>query len=318
MWLRLSDNFADDPVLLNICRTRPEKTRVLGWITELMLYCAKHGTDGYLPELVFREVVTSKRWRELLTSPPWGGTALLHRKGDACDCIKDRPLWPDTAADLYVHHYLLFNPTKDETDVARAKAAELRDRELHAVVRERDHNRCRYCNVRVRWSDRKSSIGGVMEHVDPSLAAGAANLVVACRGCNSRKGNRTPAAAGMTLLPVPTDSPADLGTDLAPINRSAPDRTTHAPARDGTGRVPNPTPGPVEKASPAAGAGYAGQAGERTRIGPPALRRSSRHPDPFRRSAITGPDPLDHAGLPDPGAIAAAEIKEFTIGGDDP
>lgn len=313
MWLRLSDTFADDPVLLNVCRTRADRTRVLGWITELMLFCAKHGTDGYIPEITFREVVGSPRWRQALTSPPGGGIALLHRQGDACDCLKDRPLWPDTAADLYVHHYLLSNPTKDETDVARAKQAELRDRELHAVVRERDHNRCRYCTVRVRWSDRRSSVGGVLDHVDPSLAAGAANLVVACRGCNSRKGNRTPAAAGMTLLPVPAGDPAaDLPPDLAPTHRSASDHTTHVPARDGTGRVPNPEPGP------AAEPGYAGPAGERTRIGPPRERRSSRHPDPFRRSAITGADPLNHAGLPGPAAVEAAEIREFTKGDDDP
>lgn len=292
-WLRLDDGFATDPVILNICATRGEKTRVLGWITELMLYAARHLTDGYLPEVIFRDVVRSPRWRDKLTSPA-AGVALVHRRGDWCTCmIGHREAWPATAADYYLHHYLASNPSREETDVARAKSAELRDRELQAAVRRRDLNMCRYCAVRVVWADRRSSHGGVFDHVDPALAAGAANLVVACRGCNSRKGARTPDAAGMTLLPVPTPAAAAAGDhtagsagDQTQTNGSGADPTTNPPVRDGTGRV----------------------------TGPPTTPRTSRHPDPYRRAAITGPNPANHAGLPSPADAYAA----LTESEDDP
>ncbi len=295
-WLRLDDGFATDPVILNICRTRGEKTRVLGWITELMLYCAKHLTDGYLPEVIFRDVVRSPRWRETLTNPP-SGVALVHRRGDWCTCMVGRTsAWPATAADYYMHHYLASNPSREETDVARAKQAELRDRELQAAVRRRDVGLCRYCGIAVVWADRRSGAGGVFDHVDPGVAAGAANLVVACRGCNSRKGQRTPAAAGMTLLPVPTPA-TRTGGNQQQTNRSASEPTTHPPVRDGTGRASE------------SGAGDAGPDGHRPATGPARTGRTSIHPDPYRRSAITGPDPRDHAGLPSPADIAAAALE---------
>jgi 5-methylcytosine-specific restriction endonuclease McrA len=306
MWLRLSDSTDDDPVILNVCATRTDQAKVLGWLVRLMLYAAKHGSDGYLPDLIFRDIVRSKVWRYRLTSPPNGGTALLHRRGDVCECLKDRPQWPDTAADVFIHHYLMWNPTKDETDVARAKQAELRDRELQAAVRMRDQGRCRYCGVKVIWADRRSAQGGVYDHVDPARAGGAANLVVACRGCNSRKGARTPAAAGMTLLPVP-GSESGSERDLTPTTWSGADATTHVPVRDGTGRVTTP-------ATP----GDAGPAGDRNPIGPPTPRRSSLHTDPHRRSALAD-DPTDHAGLPTPADLHhASDIYNAFTETDDP
>ncbi len=45
-----------------------------------------------------------------------------------------------------------------------------------------------------------------MEHIVPLSRGGRhlwMNLVTACRGCNHRKGNRTPEQSGMTLLYVP-------------------------------------------------------------------------------------------------------------------
>jgi hypothetical protein len=316
MWLRLSDNFASDPVILNICRNRSDKTRVLGWVTELMLYCASQSTNGFVPEMILKEVVRSRRWRDQLTSPDNGGTALLHGRDDSCDCLKDRIVeWPRTSADYYMHHYLAFNPTKEEYDVKRAKEAELRDPELRALVKQRDRGMCRYCGIRVHWNDKRSNAGGVIDHVDPNTAMGAINLVVACRGCNSRKGNRTPEAAEMTLRPVPTglDKPAeptpDLGGDLQRTNQvtngSATSPTTHVPVRDGTGRATDPG-GSVGRA------GSAGPKGDRPATGPPdqSPRRSVR-PNPYHRRATTGQAPGDHAGLPSPSDVDEVYVSQF-------
>lgn len=288
-WLRLDDGFDNDPLILAIARNRAEADRIVGVLTTLMLYCARHGTDGFVPELIVREHVRSRKLLQLLTDPPDGGTALLHTRDSKCECMADREWRAGTT--FYVHHYLQSNPTKDETDVKRAKQAELRDRELQTAVRRRDGGRCRYCGRDVNQYDRRSAGGECFDHVDPAVAAGAANLVTSCRGCNSRKGDRIPEAAGMALMPVPdqtTDQPADHMDINSPINRSTTDPTTHAPVRDGTGKATRPP------------TGSAGPDGERLPTGPPrGPARSSQHPDPYRRRAITGQQPEHNAGLPE-------------------
>lgn len=65
-------------------------------------------------------------------------------------------------------------------------------------ILRRDNNVCQYCGVR----------GAVMttDHVIPRAMGGAdswENMVCACPECNARKGNRTPAQAGMKLLRKP-------------------------------------------------------------------------------------------------------------------
>lgn len=55
----------------------------------------------------------------------------------------------------------------------------------------RDHGRCRYCG--------EVALEPTFDHVDPDGSDTEANLVTACRRCNSRKGHRTPEAARMRL-----------------------------------------------------------------------------------------------------------------------
>lgn len=70
-------------------------------------------------------------------------------------------------------------------------------RDAYAEVYCRDGHACRYCG---------SGDDLTVDHVVPRCRGGSdrlENLVVACRSCNSRKGGRTPAQAGMALLPAP-------------------------------------------------------------------------------------------------------------------
>lgn len=300
MWLRVHDGAGDDPLLMHISRTQAELDRNLGILAQLMLYCAK-GTNGFVPALVVRKHLRSKRILELFTTPPGGATALLHRRGDDCECLDGR-IWPATAADFYVHHYLQWNPTKEEYDVAAAKKAELRDQELLTAVRERDHGRCRYCASECGRFDRVGARGLVYDHVDPTVANGAANLVCACRSCNSKKGARTPEAAGMALLPVPGAIPAprpdtDPAREPTPTNSFASGQTTSRArtGRDGTGTQSNHW----RRTAARPPIGDAGPGGHRDQVGPAPPRTDSRFPDPYRRTAITGPLPEHHAGLPD-------------------
>lgn len=298
MWLKLSDNFDRSPRILHAARSMAEVDRIVGLVVGLMLYCASQRTDGFVPALVVRQRIRSPRLLTAFTAPVDGADALLHPRGSTCACMRGLR-WPATGADFYVHGYLDSNPFAAEYDVAAQQRAELRDGELRAAVARRDRGRCRYCAVATHPADRRGRTGRVFDHVDPAQAAGAANLVVACRECNSRKGKRTPAAAGMVLLPVPDDLPPtyDRTRDHDPAPTRRPD--TDGPGRDGTGRGNDPRPATGPPVPPPRAPGPAGPGGQRHGTGPAPPRYSSRHPDPYQRAAITGPQPEDHAGLPD-------------------
>lgn len=62
----------------------------------------------------------------------------------------------------------------------------------------RDGYRCQYCGAREQLT---------IDHIMPRSRQGAdtwENLVTACTRCNAKKGNRTPAEAGMALRSVPS------------------------------------------------------------------------------------------------------------------
>ncbi len=64
----------------------------------------------------------------------------------------------------------------------------------------RDRGLCAYCGCRISENDAEA------EHIVPNSKGGNytwMNLVVSCRPCNQRKGNRTPERAGMSLLYAP-------------------------------------------------------------------------------------------------------------------
>lgn len=64
----------------------------------------------------------------------------------------------------------------------------------------RERNQCMYCGTRLPTSEL------TIDHVVPRSQGGVdtwENLVAACRGCNARKGGRTPEQAGMSLVRQP-------------------------------------------------------------------------------------------------------------------
>lgn len=79
---------------------------------------------------------------------------------------------------------------------------------LVAAIKERDQDQCRYCARQVYWNNRRGPAGATFDHVIPIGREGGTNtldnVVVSCRACNAGKADRTPAEAGMTLLPPPT------------------------------------------------------------------------------------------------------------------
>jgi len=160
----------------------------------------------------------ARLWTWALDNAPTGNVGSSPRvisygagwKGDAALFFQAlvRCGWLEPVADTFVLH--------DWDDYAgklieqRAVAAERKsghtrnmrqayvDGTIHEV-RNRDGDACRYCRNPVDWTDRKTRDGGTYDHVIPGGPTTPENLVVACRGCNSRKGSRTPEQAGMSL-----------------------------------------------------------------------------------------------------------------------
>lgn len=65
---------------------------------------------------------------------------------------------------------------------------------------KRDHSTCQYCGIRPGTEEL------TIDHVKPKSTGGLStweNCVLACVACNSRKANRTPEQAGMTLRKKP-------------------------------------------------------------------------------------------------------------------
>jgi hypothetical protein len=141
-------------------------------------------------------------------------------------------LWEEAPSGWRVHDYLAHQPSAAVVKAAQASNARrqalFRDGDLKAAIRDRDRDRCRYCGVAVAWSDRRSGAGGTYDHVDPAGGNAFANLVVACRACNAAKRERTPAAAGMPLLPPPSGPRSPTGSD-GPVE---PDRNQNVSGYD--------------------------------------------------------------------------------------
>ncbi len=112
---------------------------------------------------------------------------------------------------------------------------------IHAVTRDlvqrRDRGCCRYCGQPVNWKDRRGPLGGTYDHVDPSGPGDETNVVVACRGCNSTKGSRTPEEAGLRLVLV-----HDLCSDLDPTQYRAGTQDTVSSKQEAGSRNQNPDP----------------------------------------------------------------------------
>jgi 5-methylcytosine-specific restriction endonuclease McrA len=153
-------------------------------------WCARNLTDGRvsLEDLDSAVPKTMKRPEKFVTELVRRGAWIKHPWG-----------WE-------IHDYLEYQFSKEKVLKERKRNARRtalhRDTEVINAVRLRDGDICRYCGQTVNWSDRRSPDGGTYDHIDPDGPNSLENLAVACRGCNSRKHNRTPEQAGMPLRPA--------------------------------------------------------------------------------------------------------------------
>lgn len=212
-WIRLSDDYNDHPKFDSL------SDGAFRLWHQGMGFCRKFQTDGLIPTASLRQfkAYSAKRMRILLTPYVPG----------------ENPLW--RAIDgfgIKVHDYLEWNLSKEDENQQREEAKQRmslgRNGEIRKLLRDRDGSACRYCGRTVLWTDRRGPSGATYDHVIPGGGNELDNLVIACRGCNSKKGRRSPEQAGMPLLPAPNSvSKSDsgisgtgrVGTDLVLVER---------------------------------------------------------------------------------------------------
>lgn len=306
-------------------RAKQQRCEAIGHWLQISTWVAGERTDGFLTGDIVDLFGRAESTRRLLRAR-YDREPLMHQRdpdGRApdCKCLEGR-VWP-AEFEYALHDYLDRNPSRAENDVHKAKRLELRDSTLKHTVRTRDRDICRYCGRLCKHSDRTSDAGLTYDHVDPLRAAGAENLVVACRGCNRRKGARTPEQADMRLLtlsspstdfdavpatvtgPVATpDSGPDLGRDPTPDptqpadqdlspspdlrQDSALSQPSASPGRDGDG---DGVALALNHINPEQGFSADVQG-----IGPPDTRRGPGSQSPYGR--LGHPHPDHYAGVP--------------------
>jgi 5-methylcytosine-specific restriction endonuclease McrA len=186
----LDDQMSDHPKI-----TAAGNAAVGAW-ARMLSWSGRYATDGLIPAGVARGYATRAELARLRVPGP-SGAPMLHGPGDECRCLVTGPVTP--AGWYALHDFDQYNERGAELRLRRARKQELRDPALRLAVRDRDRDHCRYCGVLCTLTGPRRL---VLDHVEPGRVEGAANLVVACHACNSAKGNRTPAEAGMELLPA--------------------------------------------------------------------------------------------------------------------
>ena len=209
--------------LVSICSARNSTS---GFVSRAVL--AKYSGD---PDGFRRDVVTAG----IAERRPKGAMQIIPGRGvnieNACDAER-RALAAAEAAGR-----------EAEQAAARAAAAGrrrilFRDPVLKGKIRERDADLCRYCGTGVRWGKGQAADSGTWSLIDPDAEPGPESIVTACKACHSRKGDRTPEEAGMTLLAAPEAKPGRKGSAKGSANpsrrvpgsvsRTAPKRSTVA------------------------------------------------------------------------------------------
>jgi 5-methylcytosine-specific restriction endonuclease McrA len=232
-WARIDDTVWDHP------KVRALSTDAVALWCLVLSRVSMEGSDGVVSSWVLEDQPRRQRIadpdavaRELVRAGLWHDRSTLRRCRRCSETVEKlgRRLAPREA---YVHDFLEYNPSTDDTATpdAKWKAARrrrlFRDPALCTAIKERDRWCCRYCHERVDYADHRTERGGTYDHVDPACRDNTlAAVVVACRGCNLRKGNRTPGEAGMPLASL-TEHVAIVASRIHSGNESGsnPERT---------------------------------------------------------------------------------------------
>jgi hypothetical protein len=207
-WVRLDDGFHSHPTILKLSYNGR------GVLATAMSWAGANAPDGTLSPEYVRSLQAKSGGR--------AGVKELTLAG----------MFEPVDGGLRIHNFTKWNPPRD---ARQQQQAVLRDEELRAAVRSRDRDHCRYCDQAVNFADRRGALGGTYDIVDPAAGTSVINVVTACRGCRSTKGERTPDEAAMPLL-RPHGAQLGMPSDPAPFKSGS-----NPPARGGVGGGPAPT-----------------------------------------------------------------------------
>ena len=196
-WFEAHDTMARHPKTLKLARLlNVDRRYAVGLLHDLFswgLYAA--GKDGQLEGLTKADIAQALDYTQKKADLLIGALVDSGYMDEGPDgyAIHD---WYDYAGKL--------NERREDQKAYKARRYSLyNDMRLIKAIRARDGDVCRYCGKTVNWNDRKGVDGGTYDHVDPNGENTLENVVVACRSCNSKKKDRTPEEARMTLLPTP-------------------------------------------------------------------------------------------------------------------
>ncbi|KQY58345.1 hypothetical protein ASD11_01370 [Aeromicrobium sp. Root495] len=229
MWFKVDDKLHDHPKVQRLLEG-PDETDALAAMGLWALAGSWSGdqlSDGLVSAFVLRR--WHSRWREL--------AALLVGVG----------LWSVVDVEGREHHafhdWTDYNDLREkilaDREAERMRIALMRDTKLVTFIKKRDQDRCRYCGSQVRWGNQRGPAGATYDHIKPVIKGGkntSENVVIACRGCNSRKRHLTLKEAGMRLLPPGTmGAPAveERTPETAAVLSS--EGSTHGSGRVGSG-----------------------------------------------------------------------------------
>lgn len=95
--------------------------------------------------------------------------------------------------------------TREEIEWERQRKSDNSNPALTVPVRMRDGDACRYCGLVVKFAPgaRTGRLVGTYDHRKPGQEATVETYVVACKACNSARGDRPDADKDHPLLPAP-------------------------------------------------------------------------------------------------------------------
>lgn len=158
----------------------------------VQVYLGANGGDGSI-ELSRLSLATARKLTAARCAPlvvELVAEGLMELQGETRVCVVP---WEQPPVDVW---------TDDVKRFKWRRAKELdRMPQLKEQLRVRDRNLCRYCGVKINWSDKRGDRGATWDHVDPMGPNTPENVVVACRKCNLKiKKDRPLEHTGMSLL----------------------------------------------------------------------------------------------------------------------
>lgn len=179
-WLRLGDNIVTHPYMSKILESselsHQLKNEVFGVFSQLSSVSAAHLTDAWVEMGMIAQIAPG---RESIILDVLVDAGLAERVKTEDKKWKIRLVLDD---EEFVHAR-----KRDEVLIDRRRSADKRRDDLMIPVRVRDGDECRWCGRTVSWGNRSGARGATIDSLSGHKDSTINTLVVACRGCNSKR-----------------------------------------------------------------------------------------------------------------------------------